>query len=78
MRVLKEFRTPTAKISIFSFNEKWIVKCEAGYCEQTFKFNQDEFELPEVEEICRRPGFNKRLEIRFQDMHREYANSFSD
>lgn len=78
MRVLKEYRTPAAKISIFSFNEKWIVKCEVGLCEQTYKFPQEEFDLPQVEEICQRPQFHERLAARFKDMHSEYDSGFTD
>ncbi len=78
MRVLKEYRTHAGKISIFSFNEKWIVKCEAGLCEQTYKFPHEEYDLPQVEEICQRPNFHDRLAVRFKDMHSEYDSNFSE
>ncbi len=78
MRVLREFLTPAAKISVFSFNEKWIVKCEVGLCEQTYKFPQEEYDLPQVEEICQRAEFHNRLATRFKDMHSEYESGFLD
>lgn len=78
MRVLKEIQTPAAKVSIFSFNEKWIVKCEAGFCEQTYKFQSEEFEMSQVEEFCQKEAFQKRVAARFQDMHQEFENIFSE
>jgi hypothetical protein len=78
MRVFKEYRTEAAKISIFSFNEKWIVKCDAGLCEQTFKFSHEEFDLARVEEICQRSSFIERLGQRFKDMHNEFQRDFKD
>lgn len=69
MRVIKEFRDPRMKISIFSFNEKWIVKTEAGLCEQTFKFPQDEWTLEQVSARCEDETFKQKVTERFQQMH---------
>jgi hypothetical protein len=71
MRVLKEFRFGTMKFSIFSFNEKWILKTEVGLCEQTFKFPHEEFELEKIEAFCLDSDFQNRIHIRFQDMHND-------
>lgn len=69
MRVLKEFRFGPMKFSIFSFNEKWILKTEVGLCEQTFKFPHEEFEIENVEAYCLDMNFQSRIHARFQDMH---------
>lgn len=69
MRVLKEFRFGPMKFSIFSFNEKWILKTEVGLCEQTFKFPQEEFEMETIVAYCHETDFQSRIHARFQDMH---------
>ena len=69
MRVLKEFRDPRMKISIFSFNEKWIMKAEAGLCEQTYKFPQDEWNFEHVVERCEDESFKVAIHLRFEKMH---------
>jgi hypothetical protein len=69
MRVLKEFRFGPMKFSIFSFNEKWILKTEVGLCEQTFKFPQEEFQIETVELFCHNQDFQNQIHARFQEMH---------
>ena len=71
MRVIKEFRDPRMKISIFSFNEKWIVKAEIGLCEQTYKFPQDEWEFERVVTRCEDETFKTKIDVRFTAMHEE-------
>jgi hypothetical protein len=73
MRVLKEFIFGPMKFSIFSFNEKWILKTEVGLCEQTFKFPHEEFEIESVEAYCNDPEFQSRIHARFQDMHADLS-----
>jgi len=43
MRIIGTIDHPVFKISIFSWNEKYIVKIEAGLFEQSYKFRQDDF-----------------------------------
>ncbi len=69
MRVIKEIKDPRMKISIFSFNEKWIVKCEAGLCEQTFKFPSEEWTLDSVVLKLETPVFRDSVADRFSKMH---------
>lgn len=71
MRVVKEFRDPRMKISIFSFNEKWIVKAEIGLCEQTYKFPQDEWSIEQVVVRCEDEAFKSSIHSRFEEMHKE-------
>ncbi|MES2856481.1 MAG: hypothetical protein V4692_11490 [Bdellovibrionota bacterium] len=44
MRTLGEIPNPECKISLFSWNGKYLVKFEQGPFEQTFKFDHLEFE----------------------------------
>lgn len=43
MRIIGTIDHPVFKISIFSWNEKYIVKAEVGFFEQSYKFRQDDF-----------------------------------
>jgi hypothetical protein len=43
MRTIGFIEHPAYKITVFSWNERYIVKIEAGYYEQAYKFRQDEF-----------------------------------
>ena len=40
MRVVGEIPHPECKITIFAWNNRYLVKLEAGLLEQTFKINQ--------------------------------------
>lgn len=71
MRVIKEFHDPRMKISIFSFNEKWIVKAEAGLCEQTYKYPTSEWSFEQVVARCENEEFKSQIAVRFQAMHDE-------
>lgn len=42
MRIIATIPHPNISISIFQFNEKYIVKLEAGPMEQAFKFTKEE------------------------------------
>lgn len=75
MRVLQEYADPRMKISIFSFNEKWIVKTEAGLCEQTFKFPHEEKSLDEVKAICLSEDFRAGVHARFLQMHENWPTT---
>jgi hypothetical protein len=40
MRVVKEIPHTTCKITLFAWNNRYIIKVEQGFFEQTFKINQ--------------------------------------
>ncbi|MEZ5013347.1 MAG: hypothetical protein R2794_03580 [Chitinophagales bacterium] len=44
MRIVGNIPHPKFLISVFSWNERYIVKIEAGLFEQTYKFNQGDLE----------------------------------
>lgn len=43
MRILGSIPHPQFKISVFSWSEKYLVKIEAGFFEQTYKFREADF-----------------------------------
>lgn len=52
MRVVKEFQRGLLKISVFSWNNKYIIKLESGSLEQTFKISElDLYGENQIEEI---------------------------
>jgi hypothetical protein len=74
MRQVGEIAHPECKITIFSWNNRYLVKFEQGYLEQTFKI--DQFDVAGDEELKKilDPEFIQATLQRFQAM----AESWSD
>lgn len=70
MRNLGEIAHPACKISLFAWNQKYIVKFEQGLVEQTLKFESLEFDGGE-EEVRRRLTDDFILNVieTFKDLH---------
>lgn len=49
MRLIKDFVQDGARISVFHWNNKYLIKLEAGPFEQTFKL--DEFDLDSEDQL---------------------------
>jgi hypothetical protein len=47
MRVVKEVHHPHCKITIFAWNNRYLLKLEEGFLEQTFKIDQLEIDSEE-------------------------------
>jgi len=43
MRVVKELTYPACKVTLFAWNNRYIIKLEQGLLEQTFKIDETEF-----------------------------------
>jgi hypothetical protein len=72
MRVVKEFIQEEIRISIFSWNNKYIIKYEFSPMEQTFKVSEmDVLEESDLESFWSGEFFDK-VKIRFVEM----GNSF--
>ena len=70
MRVVGEIPHSDCKITIFSWNNRYLIKLEQGLLEQTFKVN--EFDIsgePEVYKIVDQPFIQEAIE-RFAAMSR--------
>tara|TARA_R110002020_G_scaffold118590_2_gene270936 strand:- start:1448 stop:1687 length:240 start_codon:yes stop_codon:yes gene_type:complete len=68
MRVVKEFIQEDIRISVFSWNNKYILKFELGPMEQTFKLSEtDVLEESDLEVFWAGAFFNK-VKIRFKEM----------
>ncbi len=68
MRVVREISHPEFKITIFSWNNRYLIKLEQGLMEQTFKIS--ELDLSGEEELLSLldAEFLHQASLRFQDM----------
>ena len=68
MRVIGEIPHPEIKITLFHWNNRYLIKLEAGLLEQTFKIH--EYDLGGEEEIAAivNEKFLREAIIRFNDM----------
>ncbi len=66
------------KISIFSWNEKYIIEIEAGQYKQTYKISQDSVAgLDDVKALCSENLINQTME-RFRAMHHDFSEAFQN
>ncbi len=73
MRVTGEIEHPDVKITIFHWNNKYLVKFERGMLEQTYKFS--EFDVTgeaEIKEMIDETFISKVL-ARFSDMAEDHT-----
>jgi hypothetical protein len=78
MRVIAELPHPDFKITIFSMNQKFIVKIERGILEQSYKISEMDitdgvnsvFELLDEE-------FLKRVTARFKEMAVDFKEAYN-
>lgn len=75
MRYIKDIPNPQLKIGIYQWNNKYIIKIEAGMFEQTYKI--DEYEISNIEEIekCMDDTFLETVKNKFQSMHEDFGST---
>ena len=75
MRYIKDIANNKFKISIYQWNNKYIIKVESGAYEQTYKI--DQYEVADVEEIekCVDDVFLESVERRFDIMNNDFFES---
>jgi len=67
MRIVKEITGRPCKITVFSWNEKYLIKLESGPFEQTFKVSEMDVIEEELDDILSDTFLNEALK-RFDDM----------
>ncbi|UII21080.1 hypothetical protein [Fulvivirga ligni] len=78
MRVVGEIPHKDCKITIFQWNEKYIVKIEQGNLEQSFKINQlDLTSEDEVYEVVNE-AFIQNVMNNFNAMHQIFSKALSE
>ena len=75
MRVVGEIAHPDCKITIFHWNNRYLLKLEAGPLEQTFKVN--EYDITSEGDLRKilSPEFIQKAMERFLDMHASLRSS---
>ena len=73
MRIVSEINRPECKITIFQWNEKYLVKFEIGMYEQTYKI--DEYEVADEEEVKAKitDEFIQKVMTTFDRMHHDWG-----
>lgn len=78
MRVIAELPHPDCKITIFSMNQKYIIKLEKGSFEQVYKLS--ELDIPDgvngVFQVLD-ADFVKSAVDRFVEMRRDFADAYN-
>lgn len=67
MRIVKEYPNKACKVTVFSWNGKYIIKLEAGPFEQTFKISELDIIEAELDDILN-DSFMKEAMERFKTM----------
>jgi hypothetical protein len=74
MRVVGEIPHPECKITIFHWNNRYLIKIEAGPFEQTFKINDYDISESDINKILSQDFVNQAI-ARFSDMSRSLAEA---
>jgi hypothetical protein len=78
MRFIKEIPNDYCKTSLYSFNNKYIIKFEAGLMEQAFKVSEmDVSGQAEVEEMINEDFLKKVIE-RFKGMQADFEEALGE
>jgi hypothetical protein len=77
MRYIKDIPNNLFKISIYQWNNKYIIKIEAGLYEQTYKI--DQYEVSSLDEIerCLDETFLLRVSERFTAMQNDFDDTLT-
>lgn len=76
MRVVKELLLPDLKITIFSWNNKYLIKLEQGPLEQTFKVPETEITAEGDLEAMLSEQFLANARLRFKSMMADLQAAF--
>lgn len=77
MRVVGELNHPECKITLFAWNNRYLIKLENGLLEQTYKINQyDVIDEKALSSILDAPFISECL-LRFGEMARSLAETMA-
>ncbi len=77
MRIVKDIPHPRFKITVFSWNEKYIIKIEDGHLEQVYKLDTAQIsDLNEIDNMLSTPFLLKVLE-RFGTMSQDFREAWN-
>jgi len=76
MRVVREITGKPCKITVFSWNEKYLIKLEYGPFEQTYKVSMMDYLEEEIDEMLS-DDFIKSAMKRFESMGESLRNAIN-
>jgi hypothetical protein len=76
MRIIANIPHPRLKISIFLYNEKYIIEIEAAQYKQTFKISADSVTGVDDVKALITPELLEHSMDRFEAMHADFKNAF--
>lgn len=73
MRIIGEIPHTECKITLISWNEKYLIKIERGFCEQMFKISH--LDVADAADLKGRidSEFIRKAVARFEEMHNDLA-----
>lgn len=74
MKVVKEVTVGSIRITVFSWNNKYLLKYEQGMTEQTFKISEMDLIDEEQLSIFFSEDFLSEVQKRFDEMHQSLKN----
>lgn len=78
MRVIKELHNEDIRISVFSWNNKYLLKFEMGMVEQTFKIHETDLLSMDELDFFLEGEFFKSVKKRFEEMHASLRNQLEN
>ena len=74
MRIIEEIQYPSFKLSLFYMNQKYILKFEQEYLEQSYKVSELYHEIADLNDVKAKltDEFLERIETIFQSMRKTH------
>jgi hypothetical protein len=76
MRIVAEYPHPQCKITVFSWNGKYLIKLEAGPYEQTYKVSEMDVTGDDDIKKLLSDAFIQSAMERFGHMHADFSTAF--
>lgn len=75
MRILGEITHPACKITLFHWNNRYLIKLENNYLEQTFKVDQFDLASEKDLQVLVNSVFVEEAVVRFRSMEESLAKA---
>lgn len=77
MKQLQQFSEGSLTITLFWWNQKFILKFEQNQLEQTYKISELEYSEKEVLELAQNKNFLEKVRKRFEQMYKDLQDELS-
>ncbi|MCS6796158.1 MAG: hypothetical protein RMJ97_06005 [Raineya sp.] len=77
MKQLQQFSEGSLTITLFWWNQKFILKFEQNQLEQTYKISELECSEKEVLELAQNKNFLEKVRKRFEQMYKDLQDELS-